>query len=130
LIWIHVHRTLTSFSFEWRSRANSLRVNQWRDYVSPVGASMYCSPCRPLRSTLHPPSGSGDFASRILRAEHFHGEKMKGKKAAILSANLFTLPGLHFDSAVLMVFLRQDESLDSPSSLESAQAGSIMPFIP
>ena len=83
-----------------------------------------------LRSTLHPPPGSGDFASRILRAEHFHGEKMKGKKAAILSANLFTLPGLHFDSAVLMVFLRQDESLDSPSSLESAQAGSIMPSNP
>ena len=66
----------------------------------------------------------------ILRTEHFHGENMKGKKAAILSANLFTLPGLHFDSAVLMVFLRQDESLDSPSSLESAQAGSIMPSNP
>jgi hypothetical protein len=98
--------------------------------MSPVGASMYCSPCRPLRSTLHTPPGSGDFASRILRAEHFHSEKMKGKKAAILSANLFTLPGLHFDSAMLMVFLRQDESLDSPSSLESAQAGSIMPSNP
>ncbi len=83
-----------------------------------------------LRSTLHPPPGSGDFASRILRAEHFHGENMDGKKAAILSANLFTLLGLHFDSAVLMVFLRQDESLDSPSSLESAQAGSIMPSNP
>ena len=83
-----------------------------------------------LRSTLHPPPGSGDFASRILRAEHFHGENMDGKKAAILSANLFTMLGLHFDSAVLMVFLRQDESLDSPSSLESAQAGSIMPSNP
>ena len=33
-----------------------------------------------LRSTLHPPPGSGDFASRILRAEHFHGENMMGKK--------------------------------------------------
>ena len=44
LIWIYVHRTPTNFSFEWRSRANSLRVNQRRDYVSPVGASMYCSP--------------------------------------------------------------------------------------
>src|SRR5208283_5451065 len=43
-----------------------------------------------LCSTLHPPPGSGNFASRILRAEHFHGENMKGKKAAILSANLFT----------------------------------------
>jgi len=33
---------------------------------------------------------------------------------AILSANLFTRPDLHFDSAVLFIFLRQDESLDSP----------------
>ena len=83
-----------------------------------------------LRSTLHPPPGSGEFASRILRAEHFHGENMKGKKAAILSANLFTLPGLHFDSAVLFIFLRQDESLDSPYLARSAKADAIMPFIP
>jgi hypothetical protein len=33
---------------------------------------------------------------------------------ANLSANLFTLPDLHFVAAVLIVFLRQDESLDSP----------------
>jgi|GEM_PF-3868509 hypothetical protein len=33
---------------------------------------------------------------------------------AILSANLFTRPDLHFVSAVLFIFLRQDESLDSP----------------
>ncbi len=31
-----------------------------------------------------------------------------------LSANLFTLPDLRFDPAVLFIFLRQDESLDSP----------------
>ena len=33
---------------------------------------------------------------------------------ADLSAILFTLPDLHFVSAVLFLFLRQDESLDSP----------------
>ena len=33
---------------------------------------------------------------------------------ADLSANLFTLLDLHFVSAVLFIFLRQDESLDSP----------------
>jgi hypothetical protein len=33
---------------------------------------------------------------------------------ADLSVNLFTLPDLHFVSAVLFIFLRQDESLDSP----------------
>jgi hypothetical protein len=32
---------------------------------------------------------------------------------ADLSVNLFTLPDLHFVSAVLFIFLRQDESLDS-----------------
>jgi hypothetical protein len=32
----------------------------------------------------------------------------------ILSANLFTLPDLRFDPAVLFVFLRKDVSLDSP----------------
>ena len=41
-----------------------------------------------LRSRLHPPPGSGDFASRILRAEHFHGENMKDKSAVILLVNL------------------------------------------
>ncbi|MFZ0826769.1 MAG: hypothetical protein WAO02_05035 [Verrucomicrobiia bacterium] len=33
---------------------------------------------------------------------------------ADLSANLFTLLHLHFVWAVLFIFLRQDESLDSP----------------
>ena len=33
---------------------------------------------------------------------------------------IFILSGLRFNSAVLFIFLRQDESLDSPSSLESA----------
>jgi hypothetical protein len=110
-------------------RVEAVRVNQ-RPIMCRRSARQCIARLIRLRSTLHPPPGSGDFASRILRAEHFHGENMDGKKAAILSANLFTLPGLHFDSAVLMVFLRQDESLDSPSSLESAQAGSIMPSNP
>jgi hypothetical protein len=52
--------------------------------------------------------------------ELYHGENMKNKKGAILSAYLFTLLRLHFDSAMLFIFLRQDESLDSPTSLESA----------
>jgi hypothetical protein len=73
-----------------------------------------------LRSTLHPPLGSWDFTSRILRGELNHGEDMKDKRGAILSAYLSTLLRLHFNSAVLFIFLRQDESLDSPSSLESA----------
>jgi hypothetical protein len=49
---------------------------------------------------------------------------------ANLSANLFTLPTLRFDPAVLFVFLRQDESLDSPYLARSAKADAIMPFIP
>jgi hypothetical protein len=37
---------------------------------------------------------------------------------------------LLFIWAVLMVQLRQDESLDSPTSLESAKAGLMMPLNP
>lgn len=37
---------------------------------------------------------------------------------------------LHFDSAVLMIHLRQDESLDSPTWLELAKAGLMMPLNP
>ena len=36
------------------------------------------------------------------------------KMIANHSSNLFTLLDLHFDMVVLLVFLRQDESLDSP----------------
>jgi hypothetical protein len=39
-----------------------------------------------------------------------------------------TLPDLRFASAVLLVLLRQDESLDSPVWLESAKAGLMMPL--
>jgi hypothetical protein len=67
-----------------------------------------------LRSTLHPPSGSEDFASRILRRGGFITVKICWTKIVILSPNLFILPGLHFGEAVLFIFLRQDESLDSP----------------
>jgi hypothetical protein len=41
------------------------------DGVSPVVASMYCSPHQRLRSTLHSPPGSGSFASVILRLENY-----------------------------------------------------------
>ena len=37
---------------------------------------------------------------------------------------------LLFDSAVLLLFLRQDESLGSPYLARSAKADAIMPFIP
>src|ERR1017187_4057392 len=67
-----------------------------------------------LRSTLHPPPGSWDFASRILRRGALSRRRYEGQKVVILSPNLFILPGLHFVSAVLFIFLRQDESLDSP----------------
>jgi hypothetical protein len=61
----------------------------------------------PSASTLtrHPAPVS---AFRILRAEDFHDEDIK--KVAILSTNLFTQLDLRFNSAVLLVFLRQDES--------------------
>jgi hypothetical protein len=39
---------------------------------------------------------------------------------AFFASCIFILSGLRFNSAVLLVFLRQDESLDSPTSLESA----------
>jgi hypothetical protein len=42
-------------------------------------------------------------------------------------ARLF-LWGLRFDPAVLFIFLRQDESLDSPYLARSAKADAIMPF--
>ena len=42
------------------------------------------------------------------------------REAAAERALVAAILNLHFDSAVLMLFLRQDESLDSPTSLESA----------
>jgi hypothetical protein len=64
-------------------------------------------------SRFHPPPGSGSLPFRILHTKDYHGEEIK-TKLAILAANLFNLLGLHFNSTVLLVFLRQDESLDSP----------------
>jgi len=40
------------------------------------------------------------------------------------------LSGLRFNPAVLFIFLRQDESLDSPYLARSAKADAIMPLIP
>jgi len=45
-------------------------VNQGRDGVSPVVASIYCSP-QPAALQIDPPPGSGNFASMILRLENF-----------------------------------------------------------
>jgi hypothetical protein len=87
--------------------------------MSPVGASMYCSP-HPAALHIAPAVRLQSFASMILRGELYHGEDMKDKKVAILSAYLSILLRLHFNSVVLFIFLRQDESLDSPTSLESA----------
>jgi hypothetical protein len=43
-----------------------VRVNQRRDYVSPVVASMYCSP-HPAALHIAPAARLRGFASRILR---------------------------------------------------------------
>jgi hypothetical protein len=75
-------------------------------------------------------SGSGNFASRILRRGSFITVKICRKKIVILSLNSFILPNLHFVSGVLLISLRQDESLDSPYLARSAKADAIMPFIP
>jgi len=47
----------------------AVRVNQGRDGVSPVVASIYCSP-HPAALQIDSPPGSGDFASMILRPEN------------------------------------------------------------
>jgi len=46
-----------------------VRVNQGRDDVSPVVASIYCSP-HPAALQIDPPPGSGDFALMIPRPEN------------------------------------------------------------
>ena len=62
--------------------------------------------------------------------ELYHGEDFEGQKIVILPPNLFILADLHFILAVLLIFLRQDESLDSLYLARSAKADAIMPFIP
>jgi hypothetical protein len=47
----------------------AVRVNQGRDGVSPVVASIYCSP-HPAALQIDPPPGSGDFALMIPRPEN------------------------------------------------------------
>jgi len=44
-----------------RSRVEAERVNQRRDCMSPVVASISCSPCRPSALQIDPPPGSGDL---------------------------------------------------------------------
>jgi hypothetical protein len=80
--------------------------------MSPGGASIYCSP-HPAALQIAPAARLGSLPFRILRTEEFHGKEMNTNNCQSLG-NLFTLPDLHFDSAVLFIFLRQDESLDSP----------------
>jgi hypothetical protein len=85
--------------------------------MSPAGASMYCSP--------HP------AALHIAPAARLRGFCLyDSASGSFITTNLFILPDLHFVSAVLLVFLRQDESLDSPCLARSAKADAIMPFNP
>ena len=63
--------------------------------MSPVGASMYCSP-HPAALHIAPAARLRDFASRILRAEHFHGENDEGKKIAISLGKFIHPAGLAF----------------------------------
>ena len=51
------------------SVTGAVRVNQGRDGVSPVVASIYCSP-HPAALQIDPPPGSGSFASMISRPEN------------------------------------------------------------
>src|SRR5271165_2844402 len=62
--------------FSWRSRALSPRVNPRRDFMSPVGASIYCSPHHRLRSRLtrRPAMGICRLGFRV--GELYHGEDM------------------------------------------------------
>jgi hypothetical protein len=53
----------------------AVRVNQRRDGVSPVVASIYCSP-HPAALQIDPPPGSGNFASMILRPENCFANMM------------------------------------------------------
>jgi hypothetical protein len=52
-----------------RIRVEAVRVNQGRDGVSPVVASIYCS-LHPAALQIDPPPGSGNFASMIPRPEN------------------------------------------------------------
>ena len=71
------------------------RVNQRHDCMSPVVASMSCSPCCPLRSTLHPPPGSGSFACMIPAHQTCHSETLRIHRG---SQKVLILRGFHESS--------------------------------
>ena len=77
--------------------------------MSLVGASMYCSP-HPAALHIAPAAQLHGFYLYDSAPGSFITGRFEGQKIVILSANLFILLGLRFNSAVLMVFLRQDES--------------------
>ena len=56
------------------SVTGAVRVNQGRDGVSPVVASIYCSP-HPSALQIDTPPGSGDFATMISRPENCFANK-------------------------------------------------------
>jgi hypothetical protein len=62
-------------NFSWRDCAVRARESGF-DGMSPVGASIYCSP-HPAALQIAPAARLQEFASRILRTEEFHGEDMK-----------------------------------------------------
>jgi len=62
------------------------------DYVSPVGASIYCSP-HPAALQIDPPSSFGNFASMISRTENSQCDRYRRGHhplAAICSGTTFS----------------------------------------
>ena len=72
-----------------------VRVNQRRDGVSPVVASMYCSP---HLAALHidPPPGSGCFAFRIPRPENCLTKMIYRRGRGIMAEHIYTPPPFRF----------------------------------
>lgn len=76
------------------------------DCMSPGGASMYCSPCYPLRSTLHPPPSSGSFAAMGSRVEDCSRQQRIGN-------------GILREHRSASFFAASREKGNSPSALKS-----------
>jgi len=74
-----------------RIRFEAVRVNQGRDCVSPVVASMYCSP-HPAALHIDPPPGSGCFAFRIPRPENCLTKMVHRRGRGIMAENIYAPP--------------------------------------
>ena len=66
-----------------RSRVEAVRVNQRRDGVSPVVASMYCSP-HPAALHIAPAARLRGFASMIPRPENCFAKMMADSRARLV----------------------------------------------